>query len=66
MSAEDRVVELERVLENLLDCFEETPTGVEVEIQGEFGSTELGRVGYMLEKAFDQAREVWENNDVED
>lgn len=60
MSMEDRVAELELALENLLECFEETPVGVDVE-------TEEG-VAHVTEATAEiviQAREVLDH-DVED
>ncbi len=60
MSQEDRIAELELALENLLECFEETPVGFDIEtIDG------IGRMTEATEEMIIQAREALDH-DVED
>jgi hypothetical protein len=59
MSQEDRIAELELALENLLECFEETPTGFDIET-----SDGIGRITEAAEEMVIQAREALDHDDA--
>ncbi len=62
MTHEDRIAELELALENLLECFEETPTGFETELAD-------GGIGYLpehVEEMVIQAQEALDHDDAAD
>jgi hypothetical protein len=61
MTQEERIAQLELALDNLLECFDETPEGIEVELAD-------GGIGYVTdttEETLIQAREVLDHDDVE-
>lgn len=59
MSSEDRITELERVLEDILECVDDTPEGYEIET---LLYEELVIVGNALNDALDRAKDVLYND----
>jgi hypothetical protein len=59
-SSDDRVIELELVLRDLLDCFAQGPEGIEVEITNPEG---LAFVGEDLVEAVERATDVLEREE---